>query len=199
MATVTICSDSGAPKNKVWHCFHCFSIYLPWSDGTGCHDLSFLDVEFSANFFTLLFCFHQEALSSSLLSAIWVVSSAYLRLLIFLLAILIPACASSSSVFGMMYSAYKLNKQAGWQYAALMYSFRNLEPVCFSMSASNVASWPAYRFLRRQVRWSGMPGSWRILFYLQKKMSISHILSFQYRYKFQNWQSLEKLKIQEET
>ena len=25
--------------------FHCFSIYLPWSDGTGCHDLSFLNVE----------------------------------------------------------------------------------------------------------------------------------------------------------
>ena len=34
-----------------------------------------------------------------------------LRLLIFLLAILIPACASSSPVFLMMYSAYKLNKQ----------------------------------------------------------------------------------------
>ena len=27
------------PKNKVWHCFHCFPIYLPWSDGTRCHDL----------------------------------------------------------------------------------------------------------------------------------------------------------------
>ena len=33
------------PKNKVWHCFHCFPIYLPWSDGTGCHGLSFLNVE----------------------------------------------------------------------------------------------------------------------------------------------------------
>ena len=35
-------------KNKVshcFHCFHCFPIYLPWSDGTGCHDLSFLNVE----------------------------------------------------------------------------------------------------------------------------------------------------------
>ena len=29
-------------KNKVWHCFHCFPIYFPWSDGTRCHDLSFL-------------------------------------------------------------------------------------------------------------------------------------------------------------
>ena len=33
------------PQNKVCHCFHCFPIYLPWSDGTGCHDLSFLNVE----------------------------------------------------------------------------------------------------------------------------------------------------------
>ena len=33
------------PKIKVCHCFHCFPIYLPLSDGTGCHDLSFLNVE----------------------------------------------------------------------------------------------------------------------------------------------------------
>ena len=39
------------------------------------------------------------------------VSSAYLKLLIFLLAILIPACASSSPAFHMMYSAYKSSKQ----------------------------------------------------------------------------------------
>ena len=32
-------------KNKVWHCFHCFPIYFPWSDGTGHHDLCFLNVE----------------------------------------------------------------------------------------------------------------------------------------------------------
>ena len=33
-------------KDKVCHCFHCFPIYLPWSDGTRCHDLIFLNVEF---------------------------------------------------------------------------------------------------------------------------------------------------------
>ena len=33
------------PQNKVWHCFHCFPIYLLWSNGTRCHDLSFLNVE----------------------------------------------------------------------------------------------------------------------------------------------------------
>ena len=42
----TICSDFETPQNKVCHCFHCFPIYLPWSDGTRCHDLSFLNVEF---------------------------------------------------------------------------------------------------------------------------------------------------------
>ena len=34
------------PRKIVCHCFHCFPIYLPWSDGTGCHDLSFLNAEF---------------------------------------------------------------------------------------------------------------------------------------------------------
>ena len=45
MAAITICSDFGGLKNKVWHCFHCFPIYFPWSDGTRCHDLSFLNAE----------------------------------------------------------------------------------------------------------------------------------------------------------
>ena len=34
------------PRRIVHQCFYCFPIYLPWSDGTGCHDLSFLNVEF---------------------------------------------------------------------------------------------------------------------------------------------------------
>ena len=46
MAAVTIGSDFGAQENKVFHSFHCFPNYLPWSDGTGCHNLSFLNVEF---------------------------------------------------------------------------------------------------------------------------------------------------------
>ena len=46
MAAVTNCSDFGAPKNKLCHCFYCFPIYLPWSVGTGCRVLCFLNVEF---------------------------------------------------------------------------------------------------------------------------------------------------------
>ena len=56
------------------------------------------------------FSFHKRLFSSSLLSVIRVVPSAYLRLFLFLLAILIPAFVSSSPAFLMMYSAYKLKK-----------------------------------------------------------------------------------------
>ena len=86
-----------------------FPIYLPWSDGTECHDLSFLNVELSANFspsFTWI-----KRLFSSSRSAIRVVSSAYLRLLILLLTILIPACASSSPAvrLGVCRNIHKMN------------------------------------------------------------------------------------------
>jgi len=62
-------------------------------------------------FSLISFTFVKRLFSSYSLSAIRLVSSAYLRLLIFLPEILIPACASSSPGFLMMYSAYKLNKQ----------------------------------------------------------------------------------------
>ena len=46
MAAVSIWSDFGAQENKVYHCIHCFPIYLPWSDGTRFHGLHFLNAEF---------------------------------------------------------------------------------------------------------------------------------------------------------
>ena len=57
------------------------------------------------------FIFIKRLVSSSLLSTIKVLSSAYLRLMMFLLAIYIPPCESSSPAFCMMYSTNKLNKQ----------------------------------------------------------------------------------------
>ena len=80
---------------------------------------------------------------------------AYL-MLIFLLAILIPACDSSSLAFCMMCSAYKLNKPCHtpfpiWNHSAV------------SFPVLTVVSWPTYRFLRRQVRGSvSIPISFRI-------------------------------------
>ena len=32
-------------KKIVSHCFHCFTIYSPWRDGTRCRDFSFLNIE----------------------------------------------------------------------------------------------------------------------------------------------------------
>ena len=101
MATVTICSDFGAQENKMCHCFWLFPFHLPWSDGTGCYDLCFFECWALSQFFFSLssFTFIKKHFSSSLLSAIRVVSSAYLKSLIFFLAILITASNSSSLVF----------------------------------------------------------------------------------------------------
>ena len=108
--------------------------------------LVFWLLSFKPAFSLSSFTFIKKFFSSSL-SAIRVASSMYLTLLIFLLAILIPAFASSSLAFCMMCSAYKLNKQAD-----------NIQPWCPSFPIWNqcivpclvliIASWPAYRFIR---------------------------------------------------
>ena len=54
----------------------------------------------------------------------------------FLPAILIAACESSSLAFYMMLSAYKLNKQ--WRYTALMYFFHSFGTISLFLT---VASW----------------------------------------------------------
>ena len=102
---------------------------MPWSLFFKCWVLS--------QHFTSLFTFSKRLFNSSLLSAIRVVSSAYLRLLIFLPSILIPVCASSRLEFHMMYSACKLNKQGDNIQPWRTYSFPNLEPIHCSMPGSN--------------------------------------------------------------
>ena len=99
------------PKKMKYDSFHIFPIYLPESDRTVCYDLHFFETWVLSQLFTLLFHPHQSLFSSSWLSAIRLVSSAYLRLLVFLSAILILACSSSSPEFHMIYSAYKFHKQ----------------------------------------------------------------------------------------
>ena len=68
-------------KNKVWHCFHCFPIHLPWRMGPGGMILVFWMLSFKPTFSLSSFTFIKRLFSSSSLSAIRVVSSAYLRLL----------------------------------------------------------------------------------------------------------------------
>ena len=68
-------------------------------------------LKFKPAFSLSSFTFIKRLFTFSSLSPIKVVLSAYLRLLIFHLVILIAACESSSPAFRVMYSAYKLNKQ----------------------------------------------------------------------------------------
>ena len=60
-----------------------------------------------------------------------------------------------------MYSAYKLNKQ-GDNIQSWRTPFPTWNRSAFPCPVLTVASWHAYRFLRRQVRWSGIPISLRI-------------------------------------
>ena len=128
--------------------------------GVGAMILVFWMLSFKPTFSFSSFTF-KKLFSSSSLSIIRVVSSAYLRLLIFLPAILIQAYASSNLAFHMMFSAYRFNKQGDniqpWHTPFLIWS-QSVVPC----PVLTVASWPAYRFLKRQVRWSGIPISWRI-------------------------------------
>ena len=94
--------------------------------------------------------------------AIRVVLLAYPRLLVFLLAIMIPTCDSSNPAFHMMYFAYKLNKQSDkiqpWHTPLSTWN-QSIAP----WPVLTVASWPAYRILRRQIRCYGILISLRIL------------------------------------
>ena len=107
------------------------------------------------------FIFIKRLFSLSSFSVIKMVSFAYLRLLIFLLAIFIPACTSSSPVFRMMYSAYQLNKQ-GDTIPTWCTPFPVWNQSVVPCPVLTVASWPANRFPRRQVRWSSIPISFWI-------------------------------------
>ena len=53
MAAVTIHSDFEAQENKICHCFHFLPFLLPCDEATS-HDLSFLNAEFQASFFTCI-------------------------------------------------------------------------------------------------------------------------------------------------
>ena len=126
---------------------------------TICHEVIKLDavilvcwmLSFKPAFSCSSFTFIKRLFSSYSFPAIRMISSAYLRLLIFLPAILIPACASSSLAFHIMYFAYRLSKQGDsiqpWHTSFLIWNQSFLP--CLVLP---VASWPAYRVFRRQVR-----------------------------------------------
>ena len=159
MAAVTICNDFGAQKNK--------SATDSTVSPTICHEvmgpdamiLVFWMLSFTPTFYSPL-SLSSRLFSSSSLSAVRVVLSACMRILILLPEILIATCASSSPAFHMIHSECKLNKQGdniqSWHTHV---PILNQSVLCLVLT---VASWPANRFLRRQVKLSTIPISWRI-------------------------------------
>ena len=153
----TVRSNFGDQENKICHNKICFFPPI-------CHEVMGLDamilvfwmLNFKPAFSLYSFTLIKRLFSSYSLSAIRVVSSAYLRLLTFLLEILIPACDVSRLAFRMMYSACKLNKQP-W-----CTPFPVLNQSIVPCPVLTIASWSAYRFLGRQIKWSGIPISLRI-------------------------------------
>ena len=140
MAADTIYSDFGAQENTVCHCIlFPYLFAMKWWDQM---ILVFWVLSFKPTFSLSFFTFIKRLFSSSSLSAIKVVSSAYLTLLIFLPAVLIPAYASSSPAFCMMHSACKLNKHGdGIQPWRIPFPIWNQSVVpCLVLT---VASWPA--------------------------------------------------------
>ena len=143
-------------------------------------------LSFKPTFSLSSFTFIKRLFSSSSLSALRMVSSAYLRLLIFLPEILIPTCDSMQP----------------WHTPFPIWN-QSVVP-CPVLS---VASWPAYRLLKRQVRGSGIPISFRIfhslLWFTQSKaLSSSKIWTFSNVilqlivnfYKYFTWRSVETLE-----
>ena len=161
MAAITIGSDFLSPEKQSQPLFplfpHLFAMkwwdQMPWALFFECWDLSQL--------------FHNPLWLSSRGSLVplhflpRVASSAYLRLLILLLEVLILPCNSSSLALCMTYTVHKLNRQSD-NTQAWCTLFPILNQSVVPCPVLTVATWPAHRFLRRQVRWSGIPSSLRI-------------------------------------
>ena len=155
MAAITICNGFGAPKIK--------SATVSTVSPSIHHEVMGLDtmilvfwmLSFKPTFSLSSFTFIKRLFSASSLSALRVVSSACLRLLIFLPAILIPAVLLPAQRFS--WCTLQGDNIQPWR---TPFPIWNQSAV--PCPVLTVASWPAYRFLQRQVRWSGIPISCRI-------------------------------------
>ena len=135
MVAVTIWSDFGAQENQICHRFHFSPFYLPWSDGTRCHDLHFQMLSFKNQLF-------QSPLSRSSRGSL--IPLHFLPLTWYHLHIW--GCCYFSQQSWLQLVIHPPNilhdvlcievKQTGWQYTALIYSFPNLELASCSMFSS---------------------------------------------------------------
>ena len=156
MAAFTVHSDFEPKKIKsttacTFPLFFCYEVL-----GLDVMILAYWMLSFKPTFSFFSFTLIKRLFSSSSLSAIKMVSSASLRLLIFLSANLILAYDPSSPAFSMMYCKYELNKQ-GDNIPPCHAPFPVLNQSVVPCPVLTVTWCCAYRFLRRQVRWYGVP------------------------------------------
>ena len=126
--------------------------------------------------------------SSSSLSETRVASSAYLRLLIFLPVVLIPAYDSLSQALCIMYSIWVKKQADHIQPWCIPYPIMNQSVVPHKVLT--IASWPEYRFLRKQVRWSGTPIILRIFHSLLWLIPLSSLKEFLQSFSYNNYITL---------
>ena len=170
MTAATICSYFGAQENEMFHCFHCFPNFCPEVMGPDVMILVFLMLSFQPAFSLSSFTLIKRLLSSSSLSAIRVVSSAYQRLLIFLPAKSIPACDSSQATW---FPPYFINPQLSCIWTDRTSTFSTVFTQVFSPSQS--CSYAPYSLQA--------PATWFIptcSYYMQRKKK-SHIHLVQLR------------------
>ena len=154
MAEVTICNNFGAQENKVWHCFHCFPC-LPWSDGTRFHDFVYWMLSFKPAFSFSSFTLIKRFFSSSLLSA-------HKGSIICISEVIdiSPHNLDSSLCFiqpGILDNVHCILNKQGDSIQLWCTPFPVWNQTIVPCPVLTVASWPACKFLRRQVGWSGIP------------------------------------------
>ena len=155
MAAVTIHSDFRAHEEEICNCFHFFPFCLPCRNGAGCHDVSLF------HYLVLSWFFHSPP---SLSSRDSLIPLCFLPLEWYLLHIWGCWCFYCLSWFQLVTHLaphFSWVNQTGWQQTALSYPFSILNQSIVPYRVLTIASWPAYRFLGRQVRWSDIPISLR--------------------------------------
>ena len=154
MAAVTICSDLGTPQNKLCHCFHCFPIYLSWSDGIRCHDLSSL-FKSCGHCWVFQICWHIECSTFTASSfRIWNSSTGIPSPPLALFIVMLSK-AHLISQFRMSGSRWVITPSwwsGSWR--SFLYSFSVYSCYLFLISSASVTSIPFLPFIEPIFAWN---------------------------------------------
>ena len=155
MTIVTIHNDFGPQGNKICHCFSFFPSICHKVIRPDAMILVFLTLRFMSEFSLSSFTLIKRLFSSSSLSATRVVPSAYLRLLMFSWQSWFQLVIHPARHFA--WCTLHIVEINGDNIQPCHTPFLILNQSIVPCPVQTVASCPAYKFLRRQVWWSGIP------------------------------------------